>query len=337
MAMPAIKGPSRPPVVLSLIRPAELRRRYSLRVLRHRLRQNLGLRIISVLLALGLWVFVNAGQHSSLQSFNVPIGYRALPFDFVITNPHPDFVKVQLSGPPTLLSLVDPNRLTLRLDLSGVGVGQASFKIGPDSFNVPRGTAVSSISPSQIVLDLDKVIAREVPLHVAKTGRIADGYRIASIQATPSSVRVRAPSRQLARIDTINTESVDISGLSGPFTRALAVVAPGGMARVTPTEVIVRITLTPVMASKDFHGVPIVVRNTDHQTKVEPERVNLTLRGPKLVLGKLDLKGAVYVDADGLTPGSHDATVQMQLPEGVELQRQWPEKVRIRIKHALNG
>ena len=145
----------RPPVVrLRLIRPAELKRRYSPAVLRDRFQQNLGLRIISLLLAVGLWIFVNAGQHSSVEPFNIPVSYRGLPPGFVITNEHPDFVKIQISGPQTLLSLVDPSRLTLKLDLSGVGVGQASFKIGLDSFNVPRGTAVTSILPSQIVLDV---------------------------------------------------------------------------------------------------------------------------------------------------------------------------------------
>src|SRR2546429_352695 len=105
------------------------------------------------------------------------ISYRGLPIGFVMTNQHPDFVKIQVSGPQTLLSLVDPSRLMLRLDLIGVGVGQASFKIGPDAFAVPRGTAVTSISPSQIVLDIDKVIVRYVPVHLVTTGKAADGFQ----------------------------------------------------------------------------------------------------------------------------------------------------------------
>src|SRR5436309_10420692 len=116
-----MKKPVRPPVAgLKLIRAAELKRRYSPAVLRRQFYQNLGLRIISLLLAVGLWLFVNAGQHSSVESFNIPVSYRGLPPGFVITNEHPDFVKLQLSGPETLLSLVDPGRLMLKLDLSGV-------------------------------------------------------------------------------------------------------------------------------------------------------------------------------------------------------------------------
>ena len=122
----------------------------------------MGLRLISLALAIGLWIFVNAVQPGALESIRVPVSYRDLPPGFVLTNQHPDFVEIQVSGPRTLLSIIDPARLTLRLDLTGVGVGQASFKIGPDAFPVPRHTEVTSVLPSQIVLDIDKNVTREV-------------------------------------------------------------------------------------------------------------------------------------------------------------------------------
>ncbi len=335
MALPAMKGPIRPPAVrLRLIRPAELRRRYSPAVLRDRVRQNLGLRIISLLLAVGLWIFVNAGQHSSVEPFNIPISYRGLPPGFVITNQHPDFVKIQLSGPQTLLSLVDPSRLMLRLDLSGVGVGQASFKIGLDSFNVPRGTAVTSISPSQIVLDVDQVVVRHLPVHLVTIGKPADGYRIGSIDITPPLVRVRAPSREIARLETVDTEAIDVTGLASDMEHIAAIASASGMMRVEPTEVTVKIGLAPVIASKDFHGLPVTVRDSGHQSRLQPPRINLTLRGPKLQLSKLDLSGAVFVDGDGMEPGTYNAPVQVQLPQGVELLHLWPDKVRITIRRA---
>src|SRR5215472_14480315 len=244
MAEPAIKAPLRPAAVrLKLIRPAELKRRYSPAVLRDSLQQNLGLRIISLALAVGLWIFVNAGQHSSVEAFNIPISYRGLPPGFVITNQHPDFVKIQISGPQTLLSLVDPSRLMLRLDLSGVGVGQASFKVGLDSFNVPRGTAVTSISPSQIVLDLDKIVVRNLPVHLVTIGTPADGYRLGSIEIAPSRVRVIAPSMEIAHLEKVDTEAVDVTSLTTKTERVAAITSTGSMMRIEPSEVMVQIGL----------------------------------------------------------------------------------------------
>jgi YbbR domain-containing protein len=336
--MPAMKRPLRPPAArLRLIRAAELKRRYSPAVLRNRFQQNLGLRIISLLLAVGLWIFVNAGQHSSVDRFNIPVSYRGLPPGFVITNPHPDTIKIQLSGPQTLLSLVDPSRLVLKLDLSGVGVGQASFKIGLESFNVPRGTSITSISPSQIVLDIDKIVERYVPVHVITAGTPADGYRIGSIEITPPRVQAKAPSKEVANLETVDTEAVDVSTLDSDTDRVAAITSPANMVRIEPPEVMVKIRLVPVMATKDFRGVLVTVRDTEYQSRLQPARINLIVRGAKLELSKVDLSGAVFVDGDGLEPGTYNAPVQVQLPPGMELLHLWPDKVRVTIRRAARG
>jgi YbbR domain-containing protein len=328
--MLARKGsPVHPAAGLRMIRPAELRRRYSRFALKNRLRHDAGLRIISVLLAIGLWIFVNGAQHSSVQSFNVPISYRGLPPGFVITNPHPDFVKMQITGPRTLLSLTEPNRLALRLDLNGVGVGQASFKIGPDSFNVLRGTSITGISPSQIVLDVDKWMIRPTPVRLNVGGKVASGYKIAASETSPPDVTLKGPSRALARIDYVQSEPFDVTGLAQDTSRELPLVAPGGMVRMSPAQVMATINLGPVIGDREYRGLPIAVRDNDYRTRVIPARVNITVRGAIPALNKLDLSGAAYVEADGMMPGTYNLPLQVKIPDGFEIVRQSAEKIRL--------
>jgi YbbR domain-containing protein len=314
-----------------MIRPADLRRRYSLPALKNLLRRNMGLRIISLLLALGLWIFVNAGQHGSVESFNVPISYRGLPFGFVVVNPHPDYVRLQVSGPRTLLSLIDPTRLTLRLDLSGVGLGQASFKIGPDSFAAPRGTNVTSISPSQIVLDIDKMVNGQVTVRIDTVGKVADGYRVTSMQSTPATVQVRGPSKKVSLLQTIETEPIDVTGMSTDFSREVFLVTPGGTMRVKPQQVTVKIAVGPLIKNVDFRGIPIDVRNSDYDFTVTPPHVNITVRGAAPEIAKLALKGAIYLDADGMMPGVYNMPIQISLPQGIELVHESAQTARLRL------
>src|SRR5690349_23807567 len=89
--------------------------------LRRRLNKNVALRVLSLAIAVGLWIFVNAGQRSMIDELSVPVSYRRLPAGLVIVNHPPDFAKIQVTGPRTLLSLLDPDRLMVRLDLSGIG------------------------------------------------------------------------------------------------------------------------------------------------------------------------------------------------------------------------
>src|SRR5690348_14221230 len=176
-----------------------------------RLRRNVGLRAISLLLAIGLWFFVNAGQRGALASMRVPISYRALPAGLVIVNQRPDFVQLEVRGPRTLLSLLDPDRLVLRLDLSGITLGQAVFKIGPEMFNVPRQTDVTRVSPSQILLDIDRITDRQVPIRVDVQGQPAAGYRVASVKTNPPVAVVRGPSRFVLHLDNVLTSPVELN------------------------------------------------------------------------------------------------------------------------------
>jgi len=327
-----LTGPLRPLEGGGDARTAKTRRPLFSRIAQG-LERDMALRLISLALAIGLWIFVNAGQHGAVQSFQVPVSYRDLPLGFVLTNPHPDVVKIQVSGPRTLLSIIDPIHLTLRLDLTGVGIGQASFKIGPDSFPVPRHTEVTSVLPSQIVLEIDRRVARNIPIHLVLAGTPGEGHKIASVEVTPPTVAIRGPSREIARIDQVNTEPLSVDGITGDFSRDVDLMAPDSSVRLQSDEVTAKVTLALVVTRKEFRGVPISVRDTDLKFRMDTHHVNLDLSGPLLTLEKIDLKNAVYVEAAGLDPGSYSVPVQINLPDGVALVRQTPEKIRLRMYH----
>ncbi len=322
-------GPLRPLDGGSTKRIAKVRLPLAVRLARM-LARDMGLRLISVALAIGLWIFVNAGQHGSLRSFEVPISYLDLPPGFAVTNAHPDFIKLQVSGPLTLLSIIDPTHLRLRLDLTGVGIGQASFKIAPEAFAVPRHTEVTGVSPSQIVLEIDRIVTREIPVHLTLSGTPAEGYKIASAEVTPATVAVRGPSRQVAHIEQVDTDALAVAGITSDFSRSVDLLAPPS-GRLMSDEVTAKVTLVPVVTHKQFRDVPISVRDTGLKFHLDTRHVKLDLSGPLLTLEKIDLKTAVYVEAAGLAPGTYSAPVQINLPEGVALVRQVPEKVKLRI------
>jgi YbbR domain-containing protein len=302
------------------------------RLLIQRFRRNLGLRAIALLLAVGLWFFVNAGQRGALAPMRVPISYRALPAGLVIVNQHPDFVQIEVRGPRTLLSLLDPDRLVLRLDLSGVALGQTVFKIGPEMFNVPRQTDVTSISPSQIVLDIDRLADRQVPIHIEVQGQPAPGYRIAAAVSNPPFALVRGPSHLLPRVDGVHTSPVEVNGAKADIKQAVTLPAPGGRVTVeSPHAVEVTVSIKEKFAKREFRDLLIEVRNTDYKVKVDPQRIDVIVRGPAHQVSSLDLQGAVYVTAEDVRPGLRDLPVQVELPDGIKLVRVSPDNVKVRI------
>lgn len=300
-----------------------------------RIRRNLGLRAIAILLAIGLWFFVNAGQRGALAPMRVPVSYRALPAGLVIVNQRPDFVQIEVRGPRTLLSLLNPDRMVLRLDLSGVTLGQAVFKIGPEMFNVPRQTDVARISPSQIVLDIDRITDREVPIHVDVRGQPASGYRVVAARANPAVATIRGPSRFVFHIDNVQTSPVEVTGAKADFQSPVSLPSPSDRVTVVgPQASEAAVAIGEIIANREYRGVTVEVRDTDYKVKVEPQRVAITVRGPVNQLTGLNLHGSVYVTAEDGLPGLHDLPVQIELPDGIQLVRASPDNVRVRIYRA---
>ena len=338
MASPAINHPLPPrhehdaPV---LIGPP--RRRFSLASTLQRLRRNMAMRLLSLAIAIGLWLFVNAGQHGSLQTFTVPLLYRGLPPGFVITNQHPDNVHVQITGPRTLLSLIDPTRLAQRIDLSGVGVGQMQFRLSPEQFVVPRGTAISSVMPSQLTLDVDRIVERTEPVKLTLHGNVAEGYEIKSETVAPATVTIRGPSREVARIDSVATEPFSIDNANADESGTVDLSAPAGSVRLESEAVTAGVSVGPILIQKQFRDIQIEVRNNVYRYRIAPTRASVTLHGPVLVLDALKPKGLVFVDADSVPPGTYDLPVQVNLPDGVDLVKQMPVKATLFVYHHKLG
>jgi YbbR domain-containing protein len=299
--------------------------------------RNVGLRTIAVGLAIGLWLFVNAGQHEAQISLDVPVSYRGLPQDITIVGQRPDFVQLQISGPRTLLSLLDPGRLELRLNLAEVNPGQVSFRLNPEMFNVPRQTNVTQISPSQIVLDVDRIAVREIPVHLDIVGPVEKGFTIGSVELTPSEIGVRGPAREVSRLQRIDTEPFDVKGLSGEINRVVPLTMAPDPVKFSANEIEARVRLDEVLGEREFRTVEVKVRSPDLKYRVYTRDVNVTVHGPVRRLSSLSLAGMVYVDAEGEQPGTYELPVQIDLPDGFQMVRATPGKVRLRILNLKAG
>jgi YbbR-like protein len=239
--------------------------RSSFASLKQQMRCNLGLRAIALTVALAFWFLVNASQRGSTTQLDVPLGYRLLPAGLVIVNQHPEFARIQIEGPRLLLSLIDPDRLMLRLKLGGVGPGEMVLKLSPEMFHVPRQTTVTEISPSQIRLDIDRVTSRRIPVRVNVVGRPAAGYRVAAINTNPADVTVRGPSRYLAHLNYVRTSSLDVSDARSEIRQMLFLQPVDDRIELQTHTVEVLATISEIVASRELRHLPVAVSGTDYR------------------------------------------------------------------------
>ena len=264
----------------------------------------------------------------------VPVDYRGVPTGLIIVNRRPDFVNLSISGPRTLLSLLDPGRLAVHLDLRGLTPGQADYKITPDMFHIPRQTTIDRIVPSQITLDVDQIMTREVPVRLSVKGQVASGLAIGSIDLKPSVVSVTGPSHALRNVEAIDTMPFDVQGAAEPVSRYVQLADVGTSIRLSNNWVLATVKLQEVVSEREFHDVAVAVQNADRKFLVHPPHVSVTVRGPEKKLAGLALDGSVYVDARDLGVGWFETPVQVDLPKGLEVVHESPDKVKLRLYKA---
>ena len=174
---------------------------------------NLGWKLLSVLLALLLWIVI-AREPELATSISVPILFRNIPNDLDISSGIIDRAHVEVRGPARRLS---PDSLSLAaviLDLSGVQPGERTFTI--DDSNVrrlPIGVAFYRAVPSQVSLRFERLLSRDVIVDPVYSKPPPDGYGVVKYWFSPARVRIRGPEGHVQRIDHVTCDPIDLSGV----------------------------------------------------------------------------------------------------------------------------
>jgi YbbR domain-containing protein len=294
---------------------------------------NLGLKILSLLAAFSLWFFVNAGERDTEAALQVPLELRNIPAHLMIVSPRIDFIDMRVSGPRTLLSRIDRDRLSMTLDLSGVRPGPAVFRVQPGTLNLPRGVTVVRVTPAEVTLELQRVVRKRVPVRVAFRGKPPGALRVTDTRVAPESVEVIGPENEVGSMKVVETAPVDLEGATaGLLERDVGLEMPGEYVSLSATLVHAQVRLEEPEKSRTLQKVPVVVRNEQYRTRVRPDTVQITVRGPQSTIESLELgHGAVYIDAAGREPGRYKLAPSVDLPADVELVKEEPGSVLLEI------
>jgi len=293
---------------------------------------NLGLKILALVIAVGLWL---AGQRDIERAVEVPVEFRNIPGDLMVTDNRVDYVVLRLTGPRTLVSTLDADELKLSLDLNGAKSGLGSYPLGSSSFGIPRGVTVARITPPVIHLKLEPVMKRSLPVTVRFSGKPPAGFKITDTMVDPETVSVQGPAEEVKRLVSVDTLPIDIDDQSGPVRRKVRLWADGKPFSFTPDQVAVSVTLAEEEVAREYQRVLVQAREFQGSYVVQPGTVYLRLAGPQRVLGKLEL-GAdhVYLNLKGLGQGEHFVALIFRLPPEVRVLEQKPVRFKVRITKA---
>ena len=174
--------------------------------------KNTTLKVISLILAIILWVFVKSKSGGEV-GLVVPLEFYRVPSNLIVTNVTDEAINVRITGSVIQLQRLPTREIRARIDLSRARPGTNSFDILPDNFNISKDLDITQISPSSVKIELDHVIEKMVHVKPVVQGKPARGYRVSKITVEPPFINLQGAEGQLTKLKEIMTEEVNVSDL----------------------------------------------------------------------------------------------------------------------------
>ena len=179
--------------------------------LRRYVLHNLGLKLVSLGLAVGLWLAV-ARDPMAEVAVNVPIEFRNMPENLEISAESIPTAQIRLRGPERVVHQLRPSDVYVEIDLGNPKPGERTFDLTDRQVHPPTGLEVVQVVPSQVHLAFDERLIRRVEVQPRVVGSFASGYQIGQVLSDPALVTIVGPKKHVEAVEAATTDPVDVSG-----------------------------------------------------------------------------------------------------------------------------
>jgi YbbR domain-containing protein len=189
---------------------------------------NFGLKILSLLLASGLWFLISRDEQPAEVALRAPIVFQHVPPGLEISSESIQEAQIRVRGPERVVRQLQASEVHAEIDLANVKPGERTFDLTSQQVRHPGDISVVQVVPSQLHLAFDTRMTREVEIHPRVTGNFADGEQIVKVDAEPARISIIGPRHHVEKIDAATTDPVDATGTrgSGVFNTNVYVADP---------------------------------------------------------------------------------------------------------------
>ena len=286
------------------------------RWLRSAMFDNLGLKFLSVVLAVTVFLLVSTDKDREM-SVQVGVTYT-LPEDKVLVSERIDDVRVTIKGPWRRLRKVDPHEIPpIHLDLRRTTAPEVA--ITNDMIHLASGVAITAINPRNVRVAFDQRLEKVVEVSPTVTGRPQHGYVQDEVKPQPTTIKLRGAATALAALTSVRTQEISLEGKAESFTAETEVVPPDGVEGAGNSRISVQIRIDDQLVTRKIPGVGVTLKGDGDPARwtVAPAQVEVTLTGALLAVEKARsaLVAAVKLTPD---PKPREAEITIEgVPPGV--------------------
>lgn len=296
-------------------------------------KENLGACIISLIVAVGLWMYVMTEQNPIVErNVEVRLHQANLSNTMMVFNA-PEKVMVRIRGSRTNLNEGMENHVMASIDLRNITEGQQSL---PVRVTYDEGEVVS-VKPEHVSVYVDTVSQKTVPVVTRVVGSAADDLTVGQAKITPAEVTLQGATHRIDKVNKV-VAPIDVTDHDGSFSAEsnLVAVSDDGYdipnMKILPARVMVEASMVRQMLTVEL-PVELVLSGElpkgvkVSRTEIAPEKVRITAP-PSVLNGLLSIK-TKPLDVSQIT-ASTAPVVELNLPDKV-----LPEISTVQVKISI--
>jgi YbbR domain-containing protein len=182
------------------------------------LRSNTSLKLVAVIVAIVMWIFVHGITSETRFIEDVPLTIRIKP-GLSLIHQGTARVAVTLRGTREDVRQVQRGDLAAVLDLSHEDrVGQdLPLRLTPKMVKHPPHVRVAEVAPASVTVRIDQIVEQEFTVQPQLTGEPMPGYSVERVLVRPVKVRLKGPKSQFGSGATVETLPVDLTSRRASF------------------------------------------------------------------------------------------------------------------------
>jgi YbbR domain-containing protein len=296
-------------------------------------KDNLLLKLVSLLAAILLAYSVQSDRNTSVLSFNVPIEIKNPPDDKVLVKPTRRLAQVTVRGPSFLVGPLVSSPPPLKVMVPDDVGERLQVSLKNADLSVPSMIEVIGVEPTEMELVFEPVERKDFKVEVPRVGQLPKELTLSKVDVEPKVATVKGPRSELKQLRFIESEPIDLGDLTETQTLTLNLRRPGNQSSLITKNVSVRVAINEIPRQRTFEKRPVELRTSPNVSDIgiEPTEVTVILEGPPALIAEVDPGLIVpYVRVkEPPPPEGRTIDINVEVPEGCTVARIEPASVLV--------
>jgi YbbR domain-containing protein len=282
--------------------------------------KNIDIKLLSLFLAIILWLYIAIGENPTVENFiDISLNQTNLGEDLVIKE-FPTNVSVGIKGPKNIINNISSHQINGVVNFSEIskeGLYKLKVEVTP-----PKKTQITRIIPSEIKVEVEKVLTKEVEVEYSLIGVPEKGYSLADEpQFNPYKVKIIGAQSVLENVKQTIC-AIDISGIKEDLNRKIKVKAVDSNGneikevKIEPDVVEVSISLTRGYPEKQLTVKPKIIGKPApgyYISEILSNPDEIKIFGNYSKISNIEFLETIPIDISGITK-----TLSVKVPPALE-------------------